>query len=378
MEENKTRKNWFVRSGQTILKELKREPPKKVAKNIGYMLLGSFLMALATEWFILPMNVIAGGSSALAMVLNAIPGLNKISPETYITIIYWVLFVVGLFTLGVRYSIKTLVVTITNPIFIKILGLIAENSILDNKPVFSMPYWAENGFYVGSHLISGPSAEATIFLLSALLGGVLTGIGIGVSMVGGGSSGGTDVLTLLLHKYLHLPLMVSGFIPDFLFILAGFFLVNQYNFPALLVGIVSAFLLSLTMDKVFAAFNSTYVALIASDKVREINDYITDTFSRGTTLLTCKGGYTKRDRELLEVCYDKNEYQPMMAAILSVDPNAFITTIEAREVVGYGFTRDTPEVELKDLALSPEEAKRFLSKKRKKEEKEEEKTEEKK
>jgi len=345
---------FFQRVKASFLREIHAEPPRKIGKNVLWMLFGSLVLALGVEVFLIPMDIVAGGSSSLGMILHAIPGFDVISVENYVTIIYWGCFLIGLFTLGIRYSMKTLIVTVTNPLFLQLFRWIVKVSVIDGIPLFDLSWWA-----------SRPDAPSGMFslcyVLAAVFGGILEGIGIGMAMVGGGSSGGTDLLTVLLHRYARFPMQVSSFLPDAILILIAFFVVNRYNLPATLVGIGSAFLVSLAMDKVFNHRNETYVALIASPKLKEMNEFILQGVGRGTTWIHSKGGYTGKENDLLEVCFDKEEYSEIMGHLLAIDPNAFVTVLKAREIVGYGFTRDTPEVEIKDLALSPEEASRILS-----------------
>ena len=135
----------------------------------------------------------------------------------------------------------------------------------------------------------------------------------------------------------------SGFIVDSLIMVVGFFTVNEFNLPSTLFGVVAAFILSITIDKVFYAFNSRYMAFISSEKYEEINDYIINVAKRGATLIKSKGGYTHKDSYLVETCFDKNEYYDMQKEILKIDPNAFIRVIKSQEILGYGFTRNVPK-----------------------------------
>lgn len=340
-------KQFFIDKWKVLINEIKSEPLKKVISNILYIILGSFLLAVGTEMFFLPMKVIAGGSSSLALIFSGIFN-QKISVENFITIIYWVCFLIGLFTLGIRYSLKTLVVTITSPLFIYLLNLIIDVTVVNNMKILSLEYWANNGISLVNTNISSEVSTFACFILAVIIGPMIEGVGIALAMSRGGSSGGTDVFSLLINKYFKIKMGLAGFITDSIIIVIGFFVVNDFNLPATLFGIIASFILSLTIDRVFYSFNSTYVALISSEKYEEINDYIINVVSRGATLIKAKGGYSKKDSILIETCINKDEYYDMQKEILKIDPNAFIRVMKSQEVLGYGFTRNSPLVENKN------------------------------
>jgi uncharacterized protein YebE (UPF0316 family) len=141
----------------------------------------------------------------------------------------------------------------------------------------------------------------------------------------------------------------------------GFFF-NGHNLLATIVGILCSILCGLMIDKVFIGKNQYFVALIVSKKWEQINELIMTDIERGTTLIKAQGGFSKTDTNVLEVCFPRSDYNTIQDLIASVDPNAFVTILKAQEIVGYGFTRDTPEVNMKDLALPPDVAQRILEK----------------
>ena len=152
-----------------LIEEIKSEPIKELIKNVLYIILGSFLLAIGVELFIVPMKIVAGGSSSLALIFASIKN-NKISVENYITIIYWVCFAIGLFTLGIRYSLKTLIVTISNPLFIYLLDFIIDKVVINNMQVLSLNYWAENTINIASTDITGEINTLICLLLAVIIG----------------------------------------------------------------------------------------------------------------------------------------------------------------------------------------------------------------
>ena len=356
-------KNWWSDSLRTIKREFTSEPPKKMLKNMALVIIGAFLLALGTEFFFVPLSIIGGGVSSLAMILHSIPGMDALSVETYILIINWGFFFLGLFTLGLVYSVKTLLVSISYPLFVLLIDFVVD---MVSKNFFNIDVSKVTGFTMGNVVIDDSGAMVISYLVSAVLGAFLNGVGVALSLSGGGSSGGTDVIVLLLHKYLHLNVGTGSFLSDFTIILIGFF-VNSMNILPTLVGVMAAFLLSVTLDKVYLSRSQYYMAFIVSRKWKEINRYILDEVGRGTTVIKAEGGYSGNDTMLLEVCFDRHDYSQIESIINRIDPSAFVSVMRTQEIVGYGFTRDTEEAQAKDLALSPDEVEKILMKSKKKE-----------
>lgn len=358
-------KNIWSRAVKTIKHEFTSEPPKKMLKNMALVIIGAFLLALGTEFFFVPLNIIGGGVSSLAMILHSLPGFEGISVETYILIINWGFFFIGLFALGLKYSLKTLVVSIAYPLFILLIDWIVDTVSMN---FFNINVSMVDGFTMGNIVIDKNGAMVISYLVGAVLGAFLNGVGVALALSGGGSSGGTDVIVLLLHKYLHINVGTGSFLSDFTIIMIGFF-VNSMNILPTLVGVMAAFLLSVTLDKVYLSRSQYYMAFIVSKKWKEINRYILDEVGRGTTFIKAQGGFSGNETMLLEVCFDQHDYSQIESIINKIDPSAFVSVMRTQEIVGYGFTRDTEEVEAKDLALSPDEVERILLQAKKKKEK---------
>lgn len=359
MENIQKKESWFSRQTHALLQGIRSEPPKKRIRNCLYILLGAFIMAIGEGFFVIPMNIISGGVSSLAIIFHSINGLNALSIQTYLYIFNWSLFVLGIFALGFRYSLNTLLFTIAFPLFVQLFTFLIGFTTINGIQILDIT--KVQGIQIGETEVSSEYLLPLALLVSAVMGGILNGVGIGLSFIGGGSSGGTDVLTLMLHKYLHISNGVSSFLCDFVIMFVGFFF-NGHNLLATIVGILCSILCGLMIDKVFIGKNQYFVALIVSKKWEQINELIMTDIERGTTLIKAQGGFSKTDTNVLEVCFPRSDYNTIQDLIASVDPNAFVTILKAQEIVGYGFTRDTPEVNMKDLALPPDVAQRILEK----------------
>lgn len=361
---------FFKQKVEIIKREITSEPPKKKIKNYINVLIGAFLLAMGTEIFIVPLNIVCGGVSSLAIIFHAIPGFEVISVETYILIINWIYFFIGLFLLGVKYSLKTFVVTIFYPIFVLFIHWFVSVFVINGVAVLDLTQIQE--LTINGTTLSSDATLSITYIVAAFLGAFLNGAGVGYALVGGGSSGGTDVQVILMNKFFRVPIGTASFISDFIIILAGFF-ANGESFLITLVGTMTAFLVSLTLEKVYNGKSSYYMAYIVSKKWRDINKYILEEIGRGTTIIPAKGGFSEVDTHLLEVCFDRQEYSQIEHIINKIDPNAFVIVMRTQEIVGYGFTTDTPPSDALDYALSPYETERILLEAKKKREKENEK-----
>jgi uncharacterized membrane-anchored protein YitT (DUF2179 family) len=359
-------KGWMRKTLAIIQHEFTSEPPKKLFKNGMLMLLGAIVFAFGNSFFLLPMNIIGGGVASLAIIFNSIPGLSGLSVQTYILIITWAFFFLGLVTLGLKYSLKSLIFTIANPLFTMLFSYLIEIAVVtvNGVSVHILNIADVQTIALASGGITDPdSLLAIAYIVSATLGGLVIGAGVGFAFSGGGSSGGTDVINLLANRYFHIKIATASFLCDAIVILAGFFS-NGFNLLASMVGILNALFCSIMIDKIFLGRNQYFVAYIVSKKWTEINDFIIHHLERGTTLVNARGGFTKVDTTVLQVCFDKRDYPLIQEIVLSIDPNAFVTVIRAQEVLGYGFTRDTPLSDIQDLALPPDQMERLMSKSR--------------
>lgn len=360
-------KKWLNKEKNVIIKEFTSEPPRKVIKNILFVLLGALVYSIGDSFFIIPMNLISGGVTSLSLIFHSFPGFNAISIQTYVLIITWGFFILGLILIGLKYSLKQLLFAVFYPLFNYFFQWMISICVINGIHIFDISQVGQDIIFSSGAQISA-SSEAMLalsYIVACIFGGAITGIGIGLTFVGGGSSGGTDVINILNNKYFGIRIGTSSFLMDLLIILGGFF-ANGYNLIPTLVGLITAFICSAMIDKVFLGNNRYYLAQIVSVKWEEINNFINKQLGRGTTLLVGKGGYTKKDMTIVEACFDKQDYSLIKQSIYQIDPNAFVTFISTTEILGYGFSRDKPRVDSKDLAISADEARKLQAKAKKK------------
>ena len=361
----RSRKEWVKKEVDIVKRESTSESPRKIIQNILSIFLGACISAFGDSLFTIPRNIVSGGIASLSIISHQIPGRSAITKDVYVLIYTWGFFFLGLILIGLKYSLNTLVYTITYPLMVRLFTYRVNHCVIDGKHIFNL---VERAADRNPSLTtpSGATINATdwlplAYLVGAVFGGRLVGIGIGFAFIGGGSSGGTDVINVLANRYLHIRIGTSTFICDLLIITGGFF-ANGYQLIPTLVGLLSAFLCAFRIDKVFLGNRQYFMALVSSEKIDERNEFINQDLGRGTTLISCRGGYTKKETELLQVCFDKHDYSVIRQAIKQFDPNAFVSVIATKEILGYGFTRSTPKVNRKDIAISPDDARRLTVK----------------
>jgi uncharacterized membrane-anchored protein YitT (DUF2179 family) len=179
-----------------------------------------------------------------------------------------------------------------------------------------------------------------------LVGGALVGLGCAITFIGGGSTGGLDVITFLLKKYLNISPSLSSFALDGSIILLSLFLLAKpdgslYSWSEqlipVLIGILGATACAFVIEIVYVKGSNNYVMEIISPKWEEINRYIQDEVKRGVTIVPVKGGYQNTERVMLKVVFASREYPEIKARVSAIDQDAFVTFTRLARVYGEGF-----------------------------------------
>ncbi len=279
-----------------------------MVKNAGLIVLGSLIIAVSTGMFLVPGNIINGGLSGIAIILKAV---WQIPVDITVGILSVFLFILGWVILGKKFSFNTLISTIVYPIALSfILRVIPENPI---------------GFDTGNDMH---------LLLAAIFGGALLGLGVALTFLAGGSTGGVDVLYFIFKKYFDVKQSVSSFTIDATIIGSGMFAIGII--PGFY-GIISAFISAMVIEMVFIGLSSSFLGTIISTKSDEINRFILQDLERGSTIIPVKGGYAGVDYKMIQVAFDRKELAKLKEFIAEVDPKAFAIFTNVKSINGYGF-----------------------------------------
>ncbi|HCS73105.1 MAG TPA: hypothetical protein DIW17_04430 [Clostridiales bacterium] len=273
---------------------------RKIINEYLIIILGCLFIALAFNLFFIPNEIAPGGLSGVATVLHVLFGF----PVGVTTLILNVpLFLIGVRQLGGHFGIRTLLATVLFSFFI------------DNIPV---------------------PALTNDSLLASIYGGFLMGLGLGMIFRMKASTGGTDLMTTLIHK--HFPSITIAWIlfaVDFLVVAAAAVFLGLSQ---ALYAVVSLALSARVIDLVQEGLNTAKAVLIISDHSQEISKRIIDEMDRGVTLLNGKGAYTGTEKDVILCVVRHRQITQVKEITNSFDPSAFVLVADVREVMGEGFT----------------------------------------
>ncbi len=292
---------------------------------IRYMLivmLGNAIAAAASVFFIVPNNLVMGGTTGLGIFVRNLLGGNK---EWVVTLTVWIanvaLFLLGSFLLGKKFAAGTLAGTLLYPAFMSIFTLM-------------------NDAWLGGRGLCptlGVEEECNT-MLAVLMGGLLFGGGVGIVVRIGASTGGTDIPPLIFQKYFNLPLGVGASVCDMSIVILQF--AAKMSIINVLYGIVITLVSSIVVDKVSVTGARRTQVKIISRKYKEIRAMILNELNRGVTMLYGKTGFLQDDCYVLLTIVSNRDVVRLKNKIQAIDPEAFLTISEVAEVHGRGFSSD--------------------------------------
>jgi uncharacterized membrane-anchored protein YitT (DUF2179 family) len=282
---------------------------KKITiRSFVLLIFANILLAFGTTFFLAPLNIVNGGISGVAIIFKA---LWQWALDITTAVLAWVLFGLGWITLGKSFSVKTFLATITYPlfvfIFLRFLGVDLLGFELDND---------------------------VHRLLASLFGGALVGLGVALAFLAGGSTGGVDVIILLLKKWFDVSTSQSAFVLDVIIIGFGMLVFGLING---LYGVLSTVMSSIVIELVFVGGSKMYWVTIISKQAKTIQTFIHDSLERGSTIVHAVGGYSQKPFEMIQVAIHRQDYYALKEHISRVDPKAFVIFSQARAIHGEVF-----------------------------------------
>jgi uncharacterized membrane-anchored protein YitT (DUF2179 family) len=262
------------------------------------------MYALSWTALLIPAEVVGGGISGLSAALFY---ATKIPMEYWYLAINTLLILIAIKTMGTNFGIKTVYSIIVITIFLNLQQRFIHQKIISD--VF----------------------------LSTVLGGALAGAGIGIVFTQGGSTGGTDILALLINKYRDISPGKIILYCDIIIISSSFFIFN--NLEKLVYGFVNMAVVAYTIDLVLDGAKQSVQIMIFSKKHNEIADAIANRLSRGVTLIDSEGWYSKQPGKVVMTIVRKNEAQDVHRIVKEIDQEAFISQGAVMGVYGKGFEK---------------------------------------
>ena len=272
-------------------------------KNILIMIFSNFLFAVSVTGFIRPHGIILGGATGLGLLItHYIP--MKLS--VVVMIINVVLLLIAFVTMGKKFAVSTLANSILYPSVMYIFETFIDLGKVTEDP-----------------------------MLSCVFGGVLMGIGIGLILKTGSSTGGTDVIAVAINKYTHMNLSVLLYMVDGVIMACQLMFSNREQ---VLLGIFLMALLTLTMNKIMIMGKSQIQLMIFSEKTEEIRQMILGQEDAGATLFHIEKGYTREESKAIMCIIPRRKFYDMCEMIQKEDPTAYWTISEVNEIHGRGFS----------------------------------------
>jgi uncharacterized membrane-anchored protein YitT (DUF2179 family) len=274
---------------------------------------GALILAAGFVFFITPYRIVPGGVYGISIVIHYMTqGVFSFAPAgipigTMGLVLNIPLTIIGIKILGPRFGVKTIVGFFLSSFFIDFLTFLwGEKPLVENEA-----------------------------LLSAIFGGVLIGLGLGIIFRTKATSGGSDIIGMILEKYTHLPLGQLMIMVDSTIVLIGLAAFKDWKIP--LLSWIVIYISGKVIDTTLEGLNYNKTLLVISDKYDEIRKIILFDIGRGATLIQAQGMYSEKEKKIIFSNMSRREAFLLKEKIKTIDPGAFVTIINTNEILGEGF-----------------------------------------
>lgn len=283
----------------------------KTAGDYLILTVAAFLFAMAWECFMIPNDMSAGGMMGLCTVIQYATGGLIQASYSYI-VINALLILIAVMAMGIGFGFRTIYAIVVSTIAMRLLS-----------------------GWEFLHCVPGSFFYVRETLLIPVLGGFFEALGIGLTMRYGGSTGGTDIIALMINKYWPINLSKIFLLSDFAIVILILFLPDK-SFADMIYGFVEIIAFTLMIDMVVGGRQS-YQLMVFSERNAQIADYICKELDRGVTVIEGMGWFTKSKRDILLIILDKKQFLPLSRKIKEMDENAFLSVAPTQSVYGEGF-----------------------------------------
>ncbi|MBQ1937039.1 MAG: YitT family protein [Bacteroidales bacterium] len=288
---------------------------KSVKKTIlDYIVLtfAAFIFAVSWECFMIPNGMSAGGLMGLCTIVQYATG-GLIEAQFSYVVVNTVLIIIAVMAMGIGFGFKTIYCIALTTVMMEV---VSNMGFIHCEP---------GGFFFIQERVLIP-----------LIAGVLEALGVGLILKYGGSTGGTDILALMINKYWPVSLSKTFLISDLVICSLLLFLPDK-NFSDMCYGLEMMVAFSLVIDVVVGGKRSSYQLLIFSDRFTDIADEISTKVGRGVTVIKSIGWYSKADKNVLLVLINQKELPTVTKLIKEIDNKAFMSISPTNDVYGEGF-----------------------------------------
>ncbi len=276
---------------------------RKRTTPVFLIVIGCTIMGLSYALFLIPHHFVPGGVSGLAIILNY---FFKLPVGAMIIVLNIPIFLFGLRTMGKKYVLKSLIGMVLSSVMIDVFDEILKvRSATDNK------------------------------VLASIYGGILLGIGLGIVFRGRASTGGSDIIGMVVSKYTGISIGFGILVADFVIISASGFAFRDLEAP--LYGYIVLFLSTKVIDMILEGWNYSKLVLITSTRTAEIEDFILNTLERSGTALRSRSLYLNREGEVILTVIHRKQLAELRDFVREIDPQAFVIINDTYDVLGKGF-----------------------------------------
>ena len=270
--------------------------------DVSFIIFGSFLGSIGINMFLIHSKLLSGGSTGIALIFQY---LFKIQAGYTILLLNIPLFILSGFKLNKKFTIYSIIGTVT-------LSL----SLIFTHPVANILHINDN-------------------LLYCLYGGVICGLGYGLVFAHNGSTGGLDIVSMVIKKkYTNFNIGKINFIVNLLIVSISSFI---FGLPIALYTLIAMFITSLVLDNVIKGLGQKKLVFIITEKEKEIADIIMTQLHRGVTNIYAEGAYTKNQKKMLYCIIPLSQLPELKSIVKNIDDRAFLTIADASEVEGKGY-----------------------------------------
>ena len=277
---------------------------KKWKKNLWTIigvLAGNLILAFTVSAFMVPHGIIMGGATGMGLTISH---YFPIDLSLIIFIVNAILFVLGAVVLGKKFALTT--ITFVYPTFLSVV-----------------------------RQIPGVADMTDNIMLATIYGGALLGLGIGLIVRVGASTGGTDILALVFNKWFHIPVAALLYVVDFTVLGMQVFFSNSEQ---ILYGILALILTTIVLNRVMLMGQSQIQLFIITELYEEVKEKMLKEIDAGVTMVHIETGYGKKQQQGVLCVIPKRKLYSVKELVQMVDPKAFITITQINEVRGRGFT----------------------------------------
>ncbi len=298
---------------------------------IAYVMLivGSALFAIGDVMFVNPYLMAPGGTYGLSNVFNTLWPW-KIS--LYAICMDIPLLLIGTWILGPKFGIKTIISTVLIFGFTYLLEIWwGYNPVIHDGTIVAAPVEGlsmvqiphDGGFFVPD------------YFLNTVVAGLIYGLAIGLIFRSGATSGGSDIISMILHKYTKISLGTLVMIVDGIITLSTLVAFGDIRLP--IYSVIVIYIEGKVIDLVVEGMKSYKTMFIVTDNTEAVRDYVINELKRGGTCLTGTGLYQGNERKMLYVTLDRADMVKLKSNLHRIDPKAFVNIMDSAEILGTGF-----------------------------------------